>query len=115
MSTPSGSKPFTFGSRREDYRIFLTAMPCYAAELRESEVQMDRFVAAINNRFDAIDSRFESILARLDGHGVILKKFVDDLGQLKGAHARNAVLESAGIIAKGLGLRRTTSLSREEL
>ena len=115
MSTPGGTKAFTFGSLRLDYRIFLTAMPCYAAESRESKVQMDRFVAAINNRFDVIDSRIEAILARLDGHGVILKKVVDDLGQLKGACARKAVLESAGIIARDLGLRRTKSLSQEEL
>ncbi|MYC97400.1 MAG: hypothetical protein F4X14_20800 [Caldilineaceae bacterium SB0661_bin_32] len=45
----------------------------------------------------------------------MFKRITDDLGQLKGAHARNAALENAAIIARDLGLRRTKSLSREEL
>ena len=76
---------------------------------------MDRLVAAINNRFDSIDSRFHAIISRVDGHEFILKKIIDDLGQLKGACARKAVLESAAIIARDLGLRRSKALAREEL
>ena len=45
----------------------------------------------------------------------MFKRITDDLGQLKGAHARNAALENAAIIARDLGLRRTKSLSQEEL
>ena len=76
---------------------------------------MDRFVAAINKRFDAIDSLIHAIIAKLDRHEVILKKIIDDLGQQKGTCARKAVLESAAIIARDLGLRRTKALAREEL
>ncbi len=108
----------------------------FAAEMREFKAQMDRFVVSTNKRFDALDAKFdavdsrfdavdakletvdarlETVDARLDGHDVTLKRITDDLGQLKGTHARNAALESAGIIARDLGLRRTKSLSQEEL
>ena len=94
----------------------------FAAEMREFRAQVDRFVAATNNRldgidtrFDGIDTRFDGVDARLDGHDLMFKRITDDLGQLKGAHARNAALEDAAIIARDLGLQRTKSLSREEL
>jgi hypothetical protein len=87
----------------------------FAAEMREFRAQVDRFVAATNNRLDGIDARFDGVDARLDGHDLMFKRITDDLGQLKGAHARNAALEDAAIIARDLGLQRTKSLSREEL
>ena len=80
----------------------------FVAEMREFKVQMDRFVAATNARFDAVD-------ARLDGHDVMFKRITDDLGQLKGVHARNVALADAAIIARDLNLRRTKNLTQEEL
>ena len=70
---------------------------------------------AVDARFDAVDARFDAVDARFDGHDVMLKRITDDLGQLKGAHARNAALEDAAIIARDLGLRRTKTLTREEI
>lgn len=84
------------------------SLAMFAAEMREFKAQVDRFVAATNSRFDGVD-------ARLDGHDAMFKRITDDLGQLKGAHTRNAALENAAIIARDLGLRRTKSLSQEEL
>lgn len=84
------------------------SLAMFAAEMREFKAQMDRFVTATNDRFNAVDGR-------LHGHDVVLKRITDGLKKLKGAHARNAALESAGIIARDLGLRRTKSLSQEEL
>lgn len=98
------------------------SLAMFAAEMREFKAQVDRFVAATNSRFDSVDTRFDgvdarldSVDARLDGHDAMFKRITDDLGQLKGAHARNAALENAAIIARDLGLRRTKSLSQEEL
>jgi len=112
------------------------SLAMFAAEMREFKAQVDRFVAATNSRFDSVDARFDavdtrfdavdtrfdavdarldSVDARLDGHDAMFKRITDDLGQLKGAHARNAALENAAIIARDLGLRRTKSLSQEEL
>ena len=76
---------------------------------------VDARLDGVDVKLEGIDSRLESVDARLDGHDVALKRITDDLGQLKGAHARSAALESATIIARDLGLRRTRSLSREEL
>ena len=69
----------------------------------------------VDARLDKVDARFDGVDAQLDGHDAMFKRITDDLGQLKGAHARNAALENAAIIARDLGLRRTKSLSREEL
>ena len=101
----------------------------FVAEMREFKTQMDRFVAATNRRFDAIDARFDAVDARfdavdtrfdavdarLDGHDVMFKRITDDLGQLKGVHARNVALADAPIIARDLNLRRTKNLTQEEL
>ncbi len=76
---------------------------------------VDSRLESVDAKLETVDSRFDGVDARLDGHDVALKRITDDLGQLKGAHARNAALESAAIIARDLGLRRTKSLSREEL
>ena len=108
----------------------------FVAEMREFKTQMDRFVAATNKRFDAVDARFDTVDARfdavdsrleavdarfdavdsrLDGHDVMFRRITDDLGQLKGVHARNVALADAPIIARDLKLRRTKNLTQEEL
>ena len=76
---------------------------------------VDARLDKVDARFDGVDARFDGVDARLDGHDAMFKRITDDLGQLKGAHARNAALENAAIIARDLGLRRTKSLSQEEL
>lgn len=42
-------------------------------------------------------------------------RMLDDLGLLKGAHARNAAVDEASTIARDLGLRRTKTLTRDDL
>ncbi|MDE0630174.1 MAG: hypothetical protein OXH73_01580 [Caldilineaceae bacterium] len=81
------------------------------ARLDKVDARLDK----VDARFDGVDARLDKVDARLDGHDAMFKRITDDLGQLKGAHARNAALENAAIIARDLGLRRTKSLSREEL
>lgn len=112
-----------------NFSMFVAEMREFKSEMNEFKAQVDRFVAATNSRFDAVDARFDAVDARLDavdarldsvdarleGHDAMFKRITDDLGQLKGAHARNAALENAAIIARDLGLRRSKSLSQEEL
>ena len=69
----------------------------------------------VDTRFEAVDARFDAVDARLDGHDVVFKRITDDLGQLKGVHARNVALADAAIIARDLNLRRTKNLTQEEL
>lgn len=76
---------------------------------------MDRLVAATNSRFDGVDACFDRVDARSDGHDVMFKRITDDLGQLKGAHARNVALADSAIIARDLNLRRRKNLTQDEL
>ena len=69
----------------------------------------------VDTRFEAVDARFDAVDARLDGHDVVFKRITDDLGQLKGVHARNVALADAAIIARDLNLRRTKNVTQEEL
>ena len=119
-----------------NFAMFVAEMREFKSEMREFKTQMDRFVAATNKRFDAIDARFDAVDkrfdavdarfeavdarfdavdARLDGHDAMFKRITDDLGQLKGVHARNVALADAAIIARDLNLRRTKNLTQEEL
>ena len=75
------------------------------------DARLDR----VDARFDEVDARFDRAEARSDGHDVMLKRITDDLGQLKGAHARNVALADAAIIARDLNLRRTKNLTQDEL
>jgi hypothetical protein len=93
---------------KSEMREFQSEMREFKSEMREFKAQMDRFVAATDKRFDAVE-------IRLDSHDAMLKSITDDLGQLKGAHARSAALEDAAIIARDLGLRRKKNLTREDL
>ncbi|MCY3901246.1 MAG: hypothetical protein OXF86_21900 [Caldilineaceae bacterium] len=75
------------------------------------DARLDR----VDTRFDEVDARFDRAEARSDGHDVMLKRITDDLGQLKGAHARNVALADVAVIARDLNLRRTKNLTQDEL
>ena len=77
-------------------------------ELLELPQTVARTAAETDRRFSKVDRRFD----RLDAN---LKRIRDDLGLLKGAHARNVAIEFALEMADELGLRRGRDLSREEL
>ena len=70
--------------------------------------EVQSFVEATNRRFDALEARFGTLEARV-------KSVQDDIGILKGGHARSSALGEAATIARDMGLRRTKSLTREEL
>ena len=70
-------------------------------ELIELPEQFAAFVETTNKRLDTLETT--------------VKGLRDDMGILKGAHARNVAIEDAAAIARGLGLRRTRTLSRDEL
>ena len=77
-------------------------------ELLELPQTVARTAAETDRRFSKVDRRFD----RLDAN---LKRIRNDLGLLKGAHARNVAIEFALEMADELGLRRGRDLSREEL
>ena len=70
---------------------------------------------AVDARFDAVDAKFDAVDARFDAVDTAFQKMRDDMAPLKAAHARNAGLEDAFTIADDMGLRRTRTLSRDDL
>lgn len=63
--------------------------------------EMNRFVEATNRRFDALENRVASIQ--------------DDVGILKGAHARSAALRETPFIASEMGFRWVKDLTAFDL
>ena len=84
-------------------------------ELIELPERFAQFVEATERRFAAVDRRFDAVEHRLDTLESTVKGLRDDMGILKGAHARAVAVEDAASIARGLGLRRTRTLTRDEL
>ena len=77
--------------------------------------EVRRFIAATERRFAENDRRFDRLEAKTDRLEKKTDRMMDDLGVLKGAHARNAAVEEASTIARDLGLRRTKTLTRDDL
>jgi hypothetical protein len=91
-------------------------------ELLEMPAQLASFIAATREQFAVIDRRFAVIDQRLEA---IDKQFAaaaaerqsmrDDIGILKGAHARSVAERRVGLIARFLGLRDRRLLSGADL
>ena len=106
----------------EKFTQFVTEMNRFVAE-------MNRFVEATNRRFDALENRVTSIqedVGILKGDvgtlkedvGILkirMKSIQDDLGPLKGSHARDAALREASIIAEDMGLQQAKTLTQDDL
>ena len=70
-------------------------------ELIELPEKFAEFVKVTNERFDGIESQVQSLR--------------DDVGMLKGAHARSAAIREASSIAREMNLSRTKNLSQDDL
>ncbi len=88
--------------------------------------EMDKFVVATNKRFDNLEQQLASFVARMDKFVVATNKrfdsleartqsIQDDVGLLKGAHARSAAIREASSIARDMGLRRMKTLTQDDL
>ena len=84
-------------------------------ELIELPEKFARFVEETNRRFEELNQRMDRFDQRMDGFESDLKSLRDSVGILRGAHARNVVVEDAATIAREMGLMRTKTLNREDL
>ena len=91
-------------------------------ELIELPEKFAAFVEATNQRFDRVEGRLDGIEGRLDrGDERLdriegrLDRLTDDVGILKGAHARSTALQQADLIAEDMGLTLVRVLSRDDL
>lgn len=75
------------------------------------EERLDR----IEGRQDRVEGRLDRIEGRQDRAETLLGKLIDNVGNLKGAHAKSVAKEEADIIANSLGLRLTRLLTGQEV
>ena len=69
---------------------------------------MSGFIAATNRRLGRLEATTDRLEAKTD-------RILVDLGSLKAAHARSGAVREASTIARDLGLRRTRTLTHDDL
>lgn len=94
---------------------FSAEMNKFVAETKKFMEEMNKFVAATNRRFDSLENRFDSLENRSDSLENRVQSIQDDVGTLKGAHARSAALREAPFIAGDMGLRWVKDLTPADL
>ena len=77
-------------------------------ELIELPEKFAEFVKVTNKRFDKLEGRFDRLESQV-------QSLQDDVGMLKGAHARSAAIREAASIAREMNLSRTKNLSQDDL
>ena len=101
----------------DDHPEWLEAlrMRLLTRELLELPQRLAEFIEAANQRFDRVEERLDRIEGRQDRAETLLGKLIDNVGNLKGAHAKSVAKEEADIIANSLGLRLTRLLTGQEV
>ncbi len=80
--------------------------------LTREMLEMPQTLARLAERIDLFEYRTDRRFDRLDAN---VQSIRDDLGELKGAHARNTALEEAASIARDMGLRLRKTLTRGDI
>ena len=82
------------------------------AEATERQFEaIDRRFEAIDRRFEAIDRQFETIDRRFEASDRRFAQLLSDIAPIKAAHARNAAVREADLIAEDSGLSFVRVLS----
>ena len=93
--------PEKFAQFSAEMNKFVAETNKFVAETKKFMEEMNKFVAATDRRFDSLENRVQSIQ--------------DDVGTLKGAHARSAALREAPFIAGDMGFRWVKDLTPVDL
>ena len=96
----------------EKFTQFATEMNKFVAKVDKFVAEMNKFVEATNKRFDHLEQRFDHHVEATDKR---FNRIEASLGEVKGMLASNAAIEEATLIAREMGMRRTKTLSREDL
>ena len=99
--------PQTFARFVEEVRQFTQEMHQFVEE-------MHQFVEVTKQRLDRLETHAAETNQRLDRLETGFDRMRDDLGRLKGSHARQAAIEQASFIARRMGLRRTKTLNSDD-
>ena len=94
----------------DDHPEWLEAMRLrlLTRELIEMPQRLAEFAASTNERLEKVEGRLDRVEVRL-------YRLADDVGNLKGAHARSVAISEADVIAESLGLRLTRVLAGQEI
>ena len=84
-------------------------------ELLELPQKLADFIAATEKRFVAVEARLDRIETRLDRIEDGQTRIRNDLGLLKGGHARNVAERQAGLIVEDLGLEYVRALAFDDI
>ena len=84
-------------------------------ELIELPEKFAEFVKVTNERFDKLEGKHGKLERRFDRLEAQVKSLQDDVGMLKGAHARSAAIREASSIAREMNFYRTKNLSQDDL
>ena len=84
-------------------------------ELLELPQKLAAFAEATERRFEEIDRRFDAIDQRFESNERQLAQLRSDLAPIKAAHARNATLREADLIAEDSGLSFVRVLSAAQV
>ena len=121
--------PVRFDALMERMTLFIAEMSAFVADQKQFNAGMTLFVDnqkqfnTEQRQFNAgmklfVDNQ-EQFNARTDAHFVRIDRRLDtmtnDLGQVKGGHARTVAVDYAAVIALDMGFQYTRTLSRLEL
>ncbi len=76
---------------------------------------VDQRFDTVDQRFDTVDRRFDTVNRRLGKVESDIQALRNDIAPLKGAHARNAALLEADLIAEGMGFSFVRVLPQDEI
>ena len=83
--------------------------------LAQFAAETERRFDGNDRRFDGIDVRLDGVDVRLDGMGRAIQRLQDDMGILKGAHARNVAQRDYGWMTRNMGLQPLRLLPVDEV
>ena len=89
----------------------LLEMPQKLAAFAEATERQFEAGASIDRRFEAIDRQFETIDRRFEASDRRFAQLLSDIAPIKAAHARNAAVREADLIAEDSGLSFVRVLS----
>ena len=95
-----------------------TRLSSVETRLSSVETRLDRVetrLSSVETRLDRVETRLSSVETRLGRVETRLEQITDDMGIIKGYHARSVIIEEAPGIANDMGLEYIRTLTRAEL
>ena len=106
--------PQTFARFTEEIRRFTEEMHQFVEVTKQRLDRLETHATETNQRLDRLETHATETNQRLDRLETGFDRMRDDLGRLKGSHARQAAIEQASFIARRMGLRRTKTLDSDD-